>query len=158
MQNREYPARPILGVGGVIIEGDRALLIRRGTAPLEGEWSIPGGALEVGETLDEGVHRELSEETGLNVRAVDLIEAVGRILRDAEGRVQYHYVILDYLCERISGTEKATSDVVDVVWAREDELTAFSLTPTVIRVLRKAFKMARRRAISTAPSPSKPRV
>jgi 8-oxo-dGTP diphosphatase len=143
MHNREYPARPILGVGGVVIEDGKALLIRRGAPPLEGEWSIPGGALEVGETIERGVRRELNEETGLEIRVVELIEAFGRILRDSEGRVQYHYVILDYLCRRVGGTAKAASDILDVVWARKEELAAFSLTPTAIRVLRKAFDMAR---------------
>jgi len=140
-----------------VIEEGKALLIRRGAPPLEGEWSIPGGALEVGETLEQGVRRELSEETGLDVRVLELIEAFGRMLRDAEGRVQYHYVILDYLCERISGTAKAASDVLDFIWAREEELPSFSLTPTVIRVLRKALEMARHRAISSASLPHKPR-
>jgi mutator protein MutT len=152
MGNREYPARPILGVGGVIIENGKALLIRRGAPPLEGEWSIPGGALEVGEMLEQGVRRELNEETGLEVRVLDLIEVFGRILPDANGRIRYHYVILDCLCERISGTEKAASDVLDVAWAEETDLAAYSLTPTAMRVLRKAFEMAQSRAISRAPS------
>src|SRR5262249_30359449 len=96
---REYPERPIVGVGGVVIENDRALLIRRGSAPLLGEWSIPGGMLEVGETISEGVQRELLEETALEVKVLDLIEVFERVTRDADGRSKYHFVILDYLCE-----------------------------------------------------------
>jgi 8-oxo-dGTP diphosphatase len=143
--NREYPARPIVGVGGVVIEGGKALLIRRGAPPMAGEWSIPGGTLELGETLEQGVRRELSEETGLKIRVLALIEAFGRIFRDEQGRVQYHYVILDYLCQRISGTERAANDALDVAWVSEEELSAFSLAPKAIGVLRKAFEMARHR-------------
>jgi 8-oxo-dGTP diphosphatase len=142
---REYPERPIIGVGGVVIADGRALLIRRGHPPLEGEWSIPGGTLEVGETLLEGVRRELSEETGCQVRVLDLVEVFERIFSDANGRVQYHFVILDYLCEFVSGEVRAGGDVVEAAWAAEPELAKYSLTPTATRVIRKAFRMARGR-------------
>ena len=95
---REYPERPMVGVGGVVISNGRALLIRRGGPPLEGQWSIPGGMLEVGETLVEGVKRELSEETGIEVRVGDLIEAFEHVNLDADGKTKYHFVVLDYLC------------------------------------------------------------
>ena len=114
---REYPEKPVVGVGGVVIENARVLLIRRGTEPLLGQWSIPGGTLELGESLKDGVARELLEETGLHVRVLDLIEAFDRIFPAAEpgntsvSRPRYHYVILDYLCERISGEPRAASDV-----------------------------------------------
>src|SRR5258707_13725673 len=108
--SREYPERPMVGVGGVIIDQGRALLIRRGSEPLLGEWSIPGGMLELGETLEEGVARELREETGLTVRVIELIEVFDRIYLEstagaAEGEngPRFHYVIVDYLCERIGG-------------------------------------------------------
>jgi 8-oxo-dGTP diphosphatase len=143
--SREYPEHPLVGVGGVVIVENRVLLIRRGGPPLEGEWSIPGGMLEVGESLRDGVRRELQEETGLEVRVHDLIEAFDRIMPDAAGKWRYHFVILDYLCEATSGAARAGSDVVDVAWAFEEELTRFSLTPTATRVIKTAFEMARSR-------------
>jgi 8-oxo-dGTP diphosphatase len=142
---REYPERPVVGVGGVVIADGRALLIKRGHPPLEGEWSIPGGTLEVGETLLEGVRRELAEETGIEVRVLDLIEVFERVYRDESGRPRYHFVILDYLCERISGQAHAASDVTDVAWVLEGDLDEYSLTPTAMRVIRRAFEMSRPR-------------
>ena len=136
----------------MVIEDGRALLIRRGSEPLRGQWSIPGGTLELGESLQEGVARELLEETGLEVRVLDLIEVFDRIfVEPALGgggtaeRPKYHYVIVDYLCERISGEAIAASDVTDVVYAREDELETFRLTATATRVLQRAFAMNRER-------------
>lgn len=137
-----------MGVGGVVIEDGRALLIRRGSEPLRGHWSIPGGTLEIGETLQAGVARELREETGLQVRVLDLIEVFDRIFpaetvpSGAPPRgPKFHYVIVDYLCERISGVALAGSDVTDVAYSREDELGNFHLTETATRVLRRAFAM-----------------
>jgi 8-oxo-dGTP diphosphatase len=140
---REYPERPLVGVGGVVIADGRALLIRRGGPPLQGEWSIPGGLLDLGETLEQGVRRELAEETGLEVRVLDLIEVFERVFPDDDGRTKYHFVILDYLCEAVSGEARAASDVTDVAWAREDELASYSLTPTATRVIKRAFEMWR---------------
>ena len=140
---REYPERPMVGVGGVVIRDQRALLIRRGSAPLEGEWSIPGGMLEIGETILEGVQRELLEETAIEVKVLDLIEVFERLTRDEAGKLKYHFVILDYLCEAVRGEARAGSDVTDVAWALEAELNAYSLTPTATRVIQKAFEMAR---------------
>lgn len=149
---REYPERPVVGVGGVIIDRGRAVLIRRGTEPLLGQWSIPGGTLEIGETLQEGVARELLEETGLEVRVMDLIEVFDRIYREngsggpSDGKKpRFHYVIADYLCERISGEPRAGSDVTDLAFAGENELGNFHLTETATRVLKKAFAMSRAR-------------
>lgn len=143
--SREYPRRPVVGVGGVVISDARALLIRRGHAPLAGQWSIPGGTLEVGETIIEGIERELAEETGLQVQVLGLIEVFERIFRDAEGRTQYHFVILDYLCEKRGGTARPGGDVTDVAWAREEELEGYHLTVAATRVLKKAFSLARGR-------------
>jgi 8-oxo-dGTP diphosphatase len=141
-----------VGVGGVVIENGRALLIRRGREPLLGEWSIPGGGLELGETLEEGVARELLEETGLKVRVLELIEVFDRIYAESTAGTEepkkgprYHYVIVDYLCERISGDAVAASDVTDVAFAPEDELEKYRLTETALRILRKAFAMDRAR-------------
>ena len=163
----------MVGVGGVVIDQGRALLIRRGGEPLRGQWSIPGGTLETGETLEEGTRRELEEETGLRVRVVELIEVFERIFRDedrlpgadaasvaktaaarrgqvagrkrkrADGRPRYHFVIHDYLCEPISGEARPGGDVTDGAWASESELESYHLTPTATRILKKAFAMAR---------------
>ncbi len=154
LQNREYPDRPVVGVGGVVIRDGRALLIRRGSEPLKGQWSIPGGLLELGETLEEGVRRELREETGLEVRVLELIEVFERIFPDPDPTPsgqrptpRYHFVILDYLCEAPEGEPRAGGDVTQVAFATEAELDQFHLTPTATRVLRKAFAMARQRAL-----------
>jgi 8-oxo-dGTP diphosphatase len=149
---REYPEHPLVGVGGVVVDNHRALLIRRAGPPLQGQWSIPGGLLELGETLAQGVMRELAEETGLHVAVLELIEAFERIDPAAAGsdgqpgdalRPQYHYVVLDYLCAVRGGVLCAGSDAAEFAWAREDELLKFELTPAATRVIRKAFAMAR---------------
>jgi len=149
---KEYPDRPVVGVGGVLIENGRTLLIKRGSEPLLGQWSIPGGTLELGESLQDGVAREMREETGLEVKVREMIEVFDRIFLEPEGKVvdgktrpKYHYVIVDYICERLSGTPQAGSDVTDVAFATEDELANFQLTPTAMRVLRRAFAMHRER-------------
>ena len=150
--SREYPERPVVGIGGVIIDRGRALLIRRGSEPLRGEWSIPGGTLELGESLEEGVARELLEETGITVRVIELIEVFDRIYAE-DGTIaartthkpRFHYVIVDYLCERIGGEPRAGSDVTDVAFAREEELAKYRLTETATRILNKAFALDRAR-------------
>jgi 8-oxo-dGTP diphosphatase len=150
--SREYPQRPMVGVGGVIIVQGRALLIRRGSEPLLGEWSIPGGMLELGETLEQGVARELLEETGLTVRVIELIEVFDRIYVESAASAEqgkkgprFHYVIVDYFCERIAGEAVAGSDVTDLVFASEEELYKYKLTETATRILKKAFEMDRLR-------------
>lgn len=149
--SREYPERPVIGVGGVIIDQGRAVLIRRGSQPLLGEWSIPGGTLELGETLEEGVARELLEETGIQVCVLELIEVFDRIYLENHStttdkkKPRFHYVIADYLCERIGGEPRAGSDVTDLALAAEDDLARFHLTETATRVLKKAFALHRAR-------------
>lgn len=145
---REYPDQPVVGVGGVVVRDGRALLIRRGSEPLKGQWSIPGGMLELGETIAQGVVRELREETGLEVRILELIEVFERISppgAEAGPGPQYHFVILDYLCAAEDGQPRPGGDVTDVAWASEDEFPRFGLTPTATRVLRRALDMARAR-------------
>jgi ADP-ribose pyrophosphatase YjhB (NUDIX family) len=149
---REYPERPVVGVGGVVIENGRALLIRRGSEPLRGHWSIPGGTLELGESLQQGVARELLEETGLQVRVLEMIEAFDRIYIDHEeggggslDHPRFHYVIIDYLCERVAGEACAGSDVTDLVYAGEEELHLYQLKETATHILHKAFAMDRER-------------
>lgn len=151
--SREYPERPVVGVGGVIVDRGRTVLIRRGTEPLLGQWSIPGGTIEIGETIEEAVRRELREETGLEVRVLELIELFDRIYlengtapaRDIR-KPRYHYVIADYLCELVGGEPRAGSDVTDLAFAREEELAKFHLTEKATSLLKKAFAMFRARA------------
>lgn len=144
-ETREYPARPIVGVGGVTIRNGSVLLMRRAYAPLQGEWSIPGGGLDLGETIAEGVRREVEEETGVQVHVHEQIETFERILRDDSGRVQYHYVILDYLCEAVGGELRAGSDATDVAWVAEADVPEYRLRETAARVVVKAFTMAKSR-------------
>jgi 8-oxo-dGTP diphosphatase len=142
--SREYPAHPAVGVGGVTLVGDQVVLIRRAQEPRKGEWSIPGGNLELGETLSDGVRRELREETGLEVEVGELVEAFERIYRDADGRTRYHYVILDFFCRARQGRPVAGSDALEVALACEEELGRFELNEAVERVVRKAFAISRR--------------
>lgn len=151
LAKREYPERPIVGVGGVVISDGRALLIKRGGPPLKGQWSIPGGMLELGETLVEGVERELAEETGIEIRVLELIEVFERIELDAAGRARYHFVVLDYLCEAVRGEVRAGSDVSDVAWAEPSEFGSYGLSETATRVIEKAFRAKQGRSTPGAP-------
>src|SRR5205809_2114809 len=113
---RRHPERPIVAVGAVILDGDRVLLVKRGQEPLKGEWSLPGGAIEIGETLEAAVVREVREETCLDVEVGPLVDVVNRITRDAEGRVDYHFVVVDYLCRPLGGTLACASDAAAAEW------------------------------------------
>jgi 8-oxo-dGTP diphosphatase len=135
---REYPQTPMVGVGAVVIDGDQVLLIRRGQQPMKGQWSLPGGALEVGETLLDGVRREVREETGLEVEPVALIEVLDRIVRDEDGRVRFHYVLVDYLCRVTGGELCCATDAVDARWASRDELD--SVAAFTVAVIQRAFR------------------
>ena len=139
--SRRYPERPVAGVGAIILDGDRVLLVERGNEPLKGVWSIPGGALETGEPLVEGVRRETREELGLEVEVGELVELFERITRDAEGRVEYHYVLADYLCTVRGGTLRAADDAADARWVGRPELAALPLTAGTARVIEKAFRL-----------------
>jgi 8-oxo-dGTP diphosphatase len=140
----EYPTVPLVSVGGVVIFDGRVALIRRGNEPRKGEWSIPGGKLELGETLLEGVRREVREEIGIDVEVVGLIEALDRVYRDEAGRVRFHYVILDYLCRASTPDVRVGGDALDAALVSENEFEQYELSEGVIRVLRKAFEMSRR--------------
>lgn len=137
---REYPDAPVVGVGAVILDGNRVLLIRRGQEPLKGQWSLPGGALELGETLEAGIRREVREETGLEVEAVRIVEVLDRIARSEDGRVQYHYVLVDYLCRITGGSLACASDAVDAKWATFDELDG--VAAFTVEVIRKVLSIA----------------
>ena len=141
---REFPDRPLVGVGGVVIHRNRVLLIRRGTEPLKGEWSIPGGMLELGEELAQGVRRELREETGLDVEPLEIIAAFDRIMREGE-RVKYHYVIVDYVCRWKRGRLTPASDVSDARWVRREDLPKHNLTEKATSVVLQAFEYFSRR-------------
>ncbi len=141
MSQRLYPSRPIVGVGGVIVQDDHVVLIKRKYEPLAGRWSIPGGALDVGEHLEVGVARELLEETGLVVRAGPIVEVFDRILRDEDGRVRYHFVLVDYLCVPVGGTLQAGDDVSEAEWVRFDGLGPYDLTEKATQVIERARQM-----------------
>jgi 8-oxo-dGTP diphosphatase len=119
---REYPEGPIVAVGAVVLDGDRVLLVRRGKAPLAGEWSLPGGAVELGETLEGALRRELKEETGLLVEPVGLAAVLDRIHRDSAGAVEYHYVLVDYVCRAAGGELRCASDAAEVRWVTLEDL------------------------------------
>lgn len=136
---REYPESPLVGVGAVIVENNRVLLISRGTAPLLGEWSLPGGVLECGESLREAVVREAQEETGLVVRTDEMLGVYERIISGDDGRVRYHYVLLDFLCRPVSGNPRAGSDAADVRWFTRDELPVLGLPSDTSDVVQKGL-------------------
>jgi 8-oxo-dGTP diphosphatase len=139
---RDYPDRPIVGVGAVIIDGGRVLLIKRGSPPLLGEWSLPGGVVELGETLRAAAEREAREETGLIVKVGEVIEVLDRIIPGREGAPQYHYVLIDFLCTVQGGELRAGGDAADVRWAGENELAEYKLEHPAVEVIRKAFLAA----------------
>jgi 8-oxo-dGTP diphosphatase len=141
---RDYPERPIIGVGAIIVSGDRALLVRRATEPLKGEWSVPGGALELGEKLRDGAVREALEETGLQVEAGEVLDVFDSIFPDSDGRTQYHYVLIDFLCRPLAGEATAGSDVSEVRWVTESDLAAMNLRASIARVVRKGLSTARK--------------
>lgn len=141
---REFPEAPLIGVGAVVVDRGRVLLVRRGREPLKGQWSLPGGLLELGESLSAGVTREVLEETGLIVEPIELIELLDRIHRE-DDRVRYHYVLADYLCRVIGGTLKAASDADEVRWAERAEWNSHSilkLEPVTVRIIEIGWQRA----------------
>jgi len=133
---REYPDAPMVGVGAIIVENSRVLLVKRGHAPLVGEWSIPGGLLEVGETLREAVLREVLEETGLTLEVGELLGVFDRVLRDADERTIYHYVLIDFLCRRTVGEPRAAGDADEARWFTQAELEALALPQDTLQVIK----------------------
>src|SRR5712671_4974585 len=140
-QSRQYPDRPIVGVGAVVIDSARILLVRRASAPLKGKWSIPGGALEMGETLIAAVKRETLEETGLAVEPIEVAGVIDRIIPDSTGRIQYHYVLVDYLCKLISdaGELRPASDVDQARWVTQRELDDYDIPDFTRQLIDKVF-------------------
>lgn len=139
---REYPDRPIVGVGAVIVDQGRVLLVKRGSPPLLGEWSLPGGVVELGETLRAAAEREALEETGLIVKAGEVLEVLDRIIPGKDNAPQYHYVLIDFLCVVQGGKMRAGGDAADACWASEKELGKFKLERLALEVIRKAFSAA----------------
>jgi 8-oxo-dGTP diphosphatase len=139
--SREYPSRPLVGVGALIKDDNRILLVRRGRPPGEGEWSIPGGLVKTGETLKRAVVREAREETGLSVEPLALVELVERIFLDDQGRTRHHYVLADYLCRAIGGILQAGSDVTEAEWVQRSELDRYGLAPVTLEVILKSLDM-----------------
>src|SRR5579863_1865 len=145
MLQREFPVAPLVGVGAVVVEQGRVLLVQRGTEPAKGKWSVPGGLIDVGESLREAVAREVREETGLLVEPLELIELLDRIHRDGD-RVHYHYVIADYLCRVVGGTLLAASDADAVRWVERAEWnshSALGIEPITARVIEAGWQRAR---------------
>ncbi len=136
---RDYPERPLIGVGAVIVSEGRVVVVRRGHEPLKGEWSIPGGVLEIGETLRAGAAREALEETGLVVEAGEVLEVLDRIVRDKEGRIQFHYVLIDFLCRVTGGELRAGEDADEARWLNAEELDEFPIADSAAEVLRKGL-------------------
>jgi 8-oxo-dGTP diphosphatase len=136
---REFPEVPLVGVGAIIIEDSRVLLVKRAHPPLQAEWSIPGGVLEVGELIREAAIREAREETGLTVEPSDLLGVYDRILRNPAHRVQYHYVLVDFLCRRVAGDLSAASDAAEVRWFSREDLHALRLPEDTLDVISKGF-------------------
>jgi 8-oxo-dGTP diphosphatase len=139
---REYPEQPLVGVGAIIIENSRVVLVKRAHPPLQAQWSIPGGVLEVGELVRDAAVREAREETGLTVEPGELLGVYDRVLRDPGGRVQYHYVLVDFLCRRVSGELQAADDAAAVRWFTREELPALNLAEDTLEVVHKGFARA----------------
>ena len=139
---RSYPTQPGFGVGAVVIEGGKVLLVRRGHAPLQGRWTLPGGMVELGETLEDALKREVLEETGWTVRVGKQLALFDFIEKDDSDRVRYHYVLADFLCERIDGDLGAASDVTDVRLVWPDDLAAYELTAKALEVIGDGLKLA----------------
>ncbi|HEY2906496.1 MAG TPA: NUDIX hydrolase [Vicinamibacterales bacterium] len=139
---RRFPDRPIVSVGAVVVDGDRVVLVKRGHEPLKGQWSLPGGVVELGETLREALAREVLEETGLDVAIGPVVEVLDRVQRTAEGRVEYHFVIIDYLCRARGGSLASATDADEARWVPVRDLEAFRPTASVTAVIRKAMELS----------------
>lgn len=144
---RDYPDRPLLGVGAIIIRNHDVLVVRRSNPPLKGQWSIPGGLVDTGETTKEAVVREIREETGLTIEPVKLIEVFERILRDEDSRVQYHFVVIDYLCRILAGEPRPGTDVTELRWSRFEDLHSLGITSETTNVIQKALNAAKESSV-----------
>jgi len=135
VSDREYPSRPIVGIGVIVLKDDHILLVRRGKPPNQGSWTLPGGAQELGETAEEAARRELLEETAITVGPLVLAASVDNIRRDSAGRVQFHYTIVDFAGRWISGEPIAGSDVSHAIWVPLARLHEYKLWSEAYRVI-----------------------
>jgi 8-oxo-dGTP diphosphatase len=136
---REYPEAPIVGVGAVIIHRDKVLLVRRANEPSRGRWSVPGGTVELGETLDQAVQREVREECHVEIKVGDVLSTFDMIQRDGQGRIRYHYVLIDLAAEYVRGEPQAGTDALQVRWVQEAEFNQMDIVPRLLPVLRSAL-------------------
>lgn len=137
--SRRYPERPIIGVGAVIINDGCVLLVERGNEPLKGWWSLPGGGVETGETLEAAIRREVREETCLEIEILEIVEIFERIIRDPDGRAEYHYILIDYLCRPAGGEASPATDAARIAWVRCEDLGRYRITEGTPAVIEKAF-------------------
>jgi 8-oxo-dGTP diphosphatase len=138
---REYPEAPLVGVGAVIVDQGRVVVIKRGSPPLLGEWSIPGGLLELGETVRQAVEREALEETGLVVESTEFLGVFDRIVPDETGKIRFHYLLVDFLCRPVSGSLQAGQDAAEAQWLTLDQLRDFPMADTTKALLVKALSL-----------------
>ena len=139
--SREYPSRPVVGVGAVVVDRGRVLLVRRGNEPLKGHWSLPGGAVDVGETLRDAIRREVREETGVEIEPRAIVEVLDRISSDPDGRPRFHYVLIDFVCDPVGGTLCCASDATEAVWAEKSTVAEYGLGDPAMSVIDKAFAL-----------------
>ena len=143
-ESRRYPSRPFLGVGALIFERDEILIVERAKEPLKGYWSLPGGIVEAGEKLEDGIRREVREETGLEVEPGPVFEIFERIMPDSGGRPEYHYVLIDYLCRVVGGRLAPASDVSNAAWVAKEKLGDYRITEGTLAVVERAFAKLQR--------------
>ena len=139
--SREYPNRPFVGVGAVVVDSGRILMIKRGKPPRMGDWSLPGGAQKLGEVVDETARREVGEETGLEVEILGLIDVVDSIRKDDDGAVQFHYTLVDVLARPYGGELRAGGDAMDARWFARAELDGMKLWSETYRIIDLAIEM-----------------
>jgi len=149
---RKYPDQPIIGVGAIIFRGDQVLLIQRGQEPSRGQWSIPGGAVLVGETLAEAVKREIFEETHLEVQVLTLVKVLERLFRDSDGRVAYHYVLVDFLCHCLAGELQSDSDAQDARFVNLQDFPAYRIAPVTLEVISRADRLRKNPELWDSPA------
>ena len=156
MMAREYPAHPVVGVGAVVVRDGRALVVRRAHEPRKGEWSLPGGMLDLGESLVDAARREVKEETGLDVQVGPIIETFDRVHRDAAGRIRYHFVIVDFVCWSNDGEPVAGSDAEDVAWVKAEEIDAYGVNAHAKAVILRGLEFSGPKPQVPSPKPQAP--